>query len=344
MARNSLTNTSASSTQSSSLQYSTSTYSASSNKQVSLTSNTSSVATLASQSLTTEKGITFTPLSYNSTGIQDILNRIPALGNTFSWAGDWAQLGLTNGAPAMLAKIAQSNNLSLIIEAQFFSQSSGQLLRPLDNSTIANYTRMAVSFVQNYHPKYMAFGIEVNILYEKSPSAFDSFVTLYDQTYASVKSVSPNTIVFTIFQLEHMAGMQGGLYGGSNNASAEWSLFGRFNMDAVGFTTYPDLVFKNPNDMPSNFYSQIKVHTSLPIIFTEIGWHAAASPAGWESSPGEQAQFVTNFFGLTAGLNKIMEIWSFLYDQSAPIPFNSMGLLNTNGTARPAWDAWVSGS
>lgn len=291
-----------------------------------------------------DKGITFTPLSYNSSGIQDILNRIPALGSTFSWAGDWAELGLTNGAPAMLAQIAESDNLSMLVEAQFFSQSSGQLLRPLDNGTIANYTSMAVSFAQNYHPKYMAFGIEVNILYEKSPSAFDSFVTLYNQVYASVKSASPDTTVFTIFQLERMEGMQGGLYGGSNNASAEWSLLGKFKMDAVGFTTYPDLVFKNPGDIPSNFYSQIQNYTSLPIVFTEIGWHTAAAPTGWESSPDEQAQFVTNFFSLTAGLNKVLEIWSFLYDQSAPAPFNSMGLLNSNGTTRPAWDAWVNGS
>ena len=290
-----------------------------------------------------QKGITFTPSSYDSSGIQDFLNKIPQLGNTISWAGDWEELGLTDGAPANLAQIAESSNLTIVIEAQFFSQPSGQLLRPLDNATIANYTQMAVSFARTYHPAFMAFGIEVNILYEKSPSSFDSFVSLYNQVYDEVKSASPSTTVFTIFQLERMAGMQGGLYGVSNNASAEWSLLGKFKMDAVGFTTYPDLVFKNPADIPLNFYSQIKNYSSLPVIFTEVGWHSAAAPAGWESSPQEQAQFVSTFFSLTVSLDKVLEIWSFLYDQNAPVPFNSMGLLNSNGTARPAWNAWING-
>lgn len=72
--------------------------------------------------------------------------------------------------------------------------------------------------------------------------------------YDAIKSASPTTTVFTIFQLERMAGMQGGLYGGNNNASTEWSLLAKFKMDAVGFTTYPDLVFKDPTDIPANFY------------------------------------------------------------------------------------------
>ena len=34
-------------------------------------------------------------------------------------------------------------------------------------------------------------------------------------------------------------------------------------------------------------------------------------------------------------------IWSFLYDPDFIEPFRSMGLRRVDGTARPAWDAWI---
>lgn len=305
--------------------------------------SSSSISTSSSCQTSCElKGVTFTPLSYDASGTNDYFQKTSSLG-VASWAGDWEELGVANGAPAQIVQLARSNNLKVMIEAQFFSQSSGNLLRPLDQGTITNYTSMAASFANLYHPEYMAFGIEVNTLYEKSPSDYQTFVSLFNQVYDAVKSASPGTVVFTIFQLERMQGLQGGLYGGNNSATAEWSLIGRFKMDAVGFTTYPDLVFKDPSLIPSNFYTQIQNHTQLPVIFTEVGWHSAAAPSGWESSPQEQSQFVSTFFSLTATLHPEASVWSFLYDQNTVVPFNSMGLIYSNGTARPAWNAWIAG-
>lgn len=312
-------------------------------------STTSETSTSSSSTLTSScqascqlRGVTFTPLSYDASGTNSYFQWASSLG-VVSWAGDWEQLGIANGSPAQIAQLAHSHNLKVMIEAQFFTQSSGQLLRPLDQATVTNYTNMASSFAKLYQPEYMAFGIEINTLYEKSPSDYQTFVSSFNQVYSAVKTASPHTVVFTIFQLERMAGLQGGLYGGSNNATAEWSLIGQFNMDAVGFTTYPDLVFKDPSAIPSDFYTQIENHTSLPVIFTEVGWHSAAEPSGWESSPQEQAQFVSTFFALTATLNPEVSVWSFLYDQNTAVPFNSMGLVDANGTARPAWNAWIAG-
>jgi len=292
----------------------------------------------------TLKGVTLSPIDY-STHFTDFFEKAKQAGSIVSWAGDWNELSNTqSGGPTVVASLASTYNYIPVIEAQFFTQSSGALLRPLDDNTKQSYKNSAIAFADRYKPKYLAIGIEVNILYEKSPADFDNFVRFYSEVYDAVKAASPNTKVFTIFQLEKMKGLSGGLFGGENDpANAQWALLDNFpKSDIIAFTTYPCLIFKNPTEIPENYYSEIKSHTTKPIAFTEIGWHSAASPAGWESSEAEQAEFVVKFFNLTKDLNRELAIWSFLYDQTTIEPFNSMGLRRSDGGAKPAWDDWVN--
>ena len=114
-----------------------------------------------------------------------------------------------------------------------------------------------------------------------------------------------------------------------------------FKTDAVAFTTYPCLVYKDPTDVPDDYYAEIREHTLKPIIFSEIGWHSEGSPAGWESSEAEQAAFIIRYHELTKDLSVEISVWSFVYDQDTIEPFRSMGLLRDDGTSRPAWDSWV---
>ena len=113
-----------------------------------------------------------------------------------------------------------------------------------------------------------------------------------------------------------------------------------FKHDMVGFTTYPDLIYKSPDDMPEEYYSVITEYTSKPLAYTEIGWHSEASPVGWESSPIEQAEYVTRFVDLNEGINVEMMIWSFMYDPQSVEPFRSMGFHDNEGISRPVWNIW----
>lgn len=291
------------------------------------------------------KGLSLSPKSFQQNDFVDFFEKAQQAGSIVSWAGDWNELSNTqSGGPTVVASLATTYSYTPTIEAQFFTQSTGQLLRPLDGSTKQKYKDSTVAFAEKYKPKYMALGIEVNMLYEKSPSDFESFVSFFDDVYDAVKSKSPNTKIFTIFQLEKMKGMNGGLFGGKNDPSkAQWQLLEKFpKSDIIAFTTYPGLIYKDPSEIPQNYYTEIKSHTTKLIAFTEIGWHSAQSPAGWESSYQEQAKFVTTFFDLAEDLNKEFVIWSFMYDQNTIEPFNSMGLRNSDRTARPAWDEWIA--
>jgi hypothetical protein len=294
---------------------------------------------------TFQKGIGLTPKSFQGSDFTDFFAKADQAGESVMWAGDWNELGDTNnGGPKVITELAPTYGYTPLVEAQFFTQSTGELVRPLDNDNKQSYKNSAAAFAEEYKPEYMAFGIEVNILYEKSPEDFEDFVSFYSEVYDAVKQASPNTKVFTIFQLERMKGLHGGLFGGTNDpANTQWVLINRFpKSDIIAFTTYPGLIYKDPSEIPRDYYTEIGSHTSNPIAFTEVGWHSDASPAGWESSEAEQAQFISRFFNLTENLDKEIVIWSFMYDQDTVEPFKSMGLYQSDGTAKQAWDVWVS--
>jgi len=295
---------------------------------------------------TFQKGVTLSPQSFQQGDFTDFFAKAKQAGSIVSWAGDWNELGGANGGPKVVAELASTYGYTAVIETQFFTQSNGKLLRPLDEVTKQSYKSSAVAFAEKYKPKYLALGVEPNMLYEKSPANFDQFTKFYSEVYDAVKAVSPNTKIFTIFQLEKMKGLSGGLFGGVNDPSkAQWQLLDSFpKNDIIAFTTYPGLIYKNPSDIPADYYTEIKSRTSKTVAFTEIGWHSAPSPSGWESSETKQAEFVNRFFTLTENTNTEMAIWTFMYDQNTIEPFNSMGLFRNNGTAKLAWDIWLGSS
>ncbi len=289
------------------------------------------------------KGVSLSPKSFQGDDFTNFFAKAKETGDIISWVGDGYQLGAENAAPEVLMQLSQKYGyIPVVITAFDSSDPSFHLLRSLNNETAKVYQDKVVEFAQKYHPQYLGIGNEINTLYEKSPISFDRFVVLYSDTYDAIKAVSPETKIFPIFQLEKMKGLQGGLFGGDNRkTNAEWSILEKFGKaDLIGFTTYPGLIYKNPLDIPTDHYSEILQYTSKPVIFTEIGWHSAGSPKGWESTEEKQAKFIPVFTALTDKLQKTALIWSFMYDQNTAEPFNSMGLITKTDSNKPAFDAW----
>lgn len=290
------------------------------------------------------RGVTLTPKSFQADDFQAFFVQAKQAGDLVSWAGDWSELANTSsGGPTVVASLASTYGYTPVIEAQFFTQSTGRLLRPLTEATKAGYRAGVVEFVTKFQPEYLGLGIEVNVLAEKSPADFEAFVGFFSEVYDAVKLASPGTKVFTIWQLERMKGLNGGLFGGTNDPDqAQWSLLERFpKSDLIAFTTYPGLIYSQPTDLPTDYYLVIARSTTKPIAFTEIGWHSAGSPAGWESSEAEQAEFIRVFLDRTKDLSPTFILWSFLFDQNTIEPFRSMGLYRSDGGAKAAWNEWV---
>ena len=209
----------------------------------------------------TLKGVSLSPRSFEADDFTDFFDKAKQAGDVVMWAGDWIELGNTGGGGATVtAELALTYNYIPLIEAHFFTQSSGELVRPLDDATKQIYRNSAADFADRYKPEYLVFGIEVNALYEKSPEDFDEFVEFFSEVYDDVKARSPSTKVFTTFQLERIKGLQGGLFGGENDqvSLSQWSLLDRFpKSDLNAFTTYPCLIYKAPSEIPLDYYSEI---------------------------------------------------------------------------------------
>jgi hypothetical protein len=286
------------------------------------------------------KGVSLSPRSHEEFG--EFFVKAAEAGEVVTWAGDWGFLDDGVSAPHVVAALSDQQGLDTIVVVTYFTQGTGELVRPLNESNRQAYIDGAVEFVESYEPSYIGFGIEVNSFWMNSDEGYGDFVGLFEEVYPLVKEASPNTKVFTVFQLERMKGLHGGLFGGVNDDGlSQWGLLDDFpDADIFAFTTYPCLIHNEPSEMPDDYYTEILDHTSKEVLIIESGWFRDG-PEGWESDEGEQAEFVRALFDLTEELDPSVIVWSFLYDQDVEYPFDSMGLLDVDEACLQPWEAWV---
>lgn len=293
----------------------------------------------------TLKGVSLSPKSFESTDFKDFFNQASQTGKVVTWAGDWQELANKNSAAHTVAQLSDTYGYEPVIITSFYTNqvdAPPRLLRPLNDENVENYVNQAADFAEAYKPRYMGLGIEINVIFEESPDQFERFVGLFNQAYDAVKSVSPDTKVFTVWQYERLQGLRGGLFGETTNRDQHhWQLLDRLNKaDLFAFTSYPYLIYKTPGDIPDDYYERIEKQSRKPTAFTEIGWPSRVVATGWDSSPGEQATFIKRFGELTKPLSPRLVIWPFLYDQGAPVPFDSISLFNSDGEPKPGFGAW----
>lgn len=291
---------------------------------------------LAEQSEETLRGVGLSPKSFQPDDFANFYHHAKKL-DVVMWAGDWIDLENEQSAPHVIMELSKQYGYIPVVAVQFFHQRTGQVIRPLDNETLERYKEDAKLFAAKYEPAYLGLGIELNEL--KSEQDLRTFVQLFSETYDAIKSVSPDTQIFTSFQLERMRG-GGGMFGSTN--SPQWNMISLFDKaDLIGFTTYPGLVFQSPSDLSPTYYNDILLNVDKPILFSEVAW-SVTSVGQWISGEDEQAAFARRFFDLAMPTKPRMVIWTHMYDQAYAEPFNGLGLRERDGSERLAWNEWVS--
>lgn len=76
---------------------------------------------------------------------------------------------------------------------------------PRAESAFLNY---AIAVVNYFHPKYLAVGVEVNILLARDPFQWTAYKSLNHFIYVSLKARFPDLTIFPTIQYEHMLGYQ----------------------------------------------------------------------------------------------------------------------------------------
>lgn len=273
------------------------------------------------------KGVSFSPKSLEAADVASFFQKSSQTGKAITGGDEIEKLSQQSSLPNLLAKQASTYHYVPVI-----------LIGLKNIQDAETYKQQLVDFVKSNNIKYLGLGVEANRY-----SDIKQYESSYTILYNAVKSSSPETQIFPVFQYEEMKGLQGGLYGKTNDPSkAEWPLLSEIPSDMIGFTTYPGLIYKDPSEIPSDYYSEISQHTTKPIVFTEIGWFRNPEITGWESSEDEQAQFIKRYFELTKDLDVRLDIWSFLYDPQTSTLFKTMGLLSKDQDSSAALDAWAS--
>ena len=281
-------------------------------------------------------GVSLSPQTYDAAGFTAFLPLVKQAGNALSWGGDWRELEKTESAPWATLELAAQNALTPIIVIGVDTLTE-------DAADLARLESALTNFVKTKRPPYLVIGVEHNFKDNAPSPAFDRYVALFAHLAQTVKQASPQTQVMPALQYEWLLGRQGGLFGGTEDlARTQWDLLARFpEADLLAFTTYPNLAFHDPADIPEDYYTQIQKHTDKPIAFIETGWHSSPLATIWDSSEEEQARFVSLFFRLTDPLSPRIRLWSFLFDQKIKAPFNTMGLHTATGEVKQGWSIWL---
>jgi hypothetical protein len=274
------------------------------------------------------------------------------LGVYTNWTDSPETAGEIPGVVNVAFGLAPRYGFTPLVGLGLYRESSDGGMEPTiawdDPEDVNKFKQVAVAIAQQHQPVYLALGGEVNRYYEHDPAGFEHFVAVYAEVYDAVKSASPETLVFPVFQLEMT---KGGAYlaGGSETRQPQWELLDRFGtrLDLAAFTTYPFLDYGSPADIPEDYYAEIVAHTSRPIALTEIGWPSAplATDPGsaYGGSPEEQAAFVHRFFQLTADTDLALALWAFPHDLGSGSPnvaMDAVSLRHNDGTPKPALAVW----
>jgi hypothetical protein len=201
----------------------------------------------------------------------------------------------------------------------------------------------ALYVVRNYEPEYLALGVEINMLRNRNPEQFEHFVSLYAETYDSVKEARPDTKVFPTFQLEDLEGNLGTVH------PPEWAALDAFRgrMDVLAISTYPYLAdLRTAGDLRPDYYSQLVERFDGEVLIVETGY--ASAPVAAERVVGTEADqdaFLQRILNdaQTYGFSGV--IWRAALDPQYAgagtiAVFRDIGLRKGDGTNKAGWTTW----
>lgn len=251
-------------------------------------------------------------------------------------------------------KLADDNGLALFVAIDPTDPSLGRSelagLPPelrgagfADQRITRAFVAYAAYVAQNYRPAYLGLGVEINTYERHQPEDFGSFVSAYNEAYASVKQLSPDTLVFPIFQFEELQGLLA-LEGGE--ALPQWDLIRLFDgkMDLLAVSSYPSAVFTAADQMPFTYYTQLAAYTNHRVVIAGMGYASSEEgvSAGGEE---EQGKFLTRALDAAQRLSMPLVVWfagqDLTYTGQPPFDrLQHLGLRRQDGSPKAAWLIW----
>lgn len=220
------------------------------------------------------------------------------------------------------------------------------------NETAARLYREVITEVAaTYRPPFLFLGNESDAYFASNPDDYARWVAVYEETYAAVKAVSPETLVGPIFQHEMLAGI-GHLAGHTEQRWGALEAHDLEKVDVLGLTLYPFFAHATPEEIPSDYLAPLLARVGdTPLAITESGWPASAedpfSPP-WVASEEAQVGYVDALDRVLEGVDVRLVTWLYIHpprpgvlSQLEQDLFSSVSLRDETGTRRPVYERFV---
>jgi hypothetical protein len=209
------------------------------------------------------------------------------------------------------------------------------------SENLPDMKRTVTNVLETFDLEYLAFGVEVNrLIPEISEAAFLDFVYAYQEIHDLVKEISPDTKVFTIYQLEYL---KGAAYLSGREFDPQWDTLDYFagKLDLLGLTIYPFLEYQSVSDIPDDYYDDVPNHIQLPIAITEMAW-LSEDVLVVNGSEEDQVEFLLQLLEKTQAWNLEMTLYSFLYEPEGIDLFESAALITNDGKSKEIYSYWLT--
>jgi hypothetical protein len=249
---------------------------------------------------------------------------------------------------SLVVTIDVTNGLARESEAAALVAAHRSITEPAIQRLYRNYVR---ALVEMLHPDYLGLAAETNLVRTIAPrSVYNAVVHMANDAASDIRrSRSASALpLYVSVQVETAWGKLGqqGAYVGIDQDLRDFPF-----VNLLGLSSYPYLGgFKDPDQIPLDYYTRVRGSRALPLMVVEGGWPSASVRGIFSSSAEMQARYIARQSQLLDEARAIgvfqlsftdLDLGSFPKPVPAILPlFATLGLVDSNLEPKPALTTW----
>jgi hypothetical protein len=250
----------------------------------------------------------------------------------------------------LVVTIDVTNGLARDKEADALVKAHRSITEPAVQQLYRDYVQ---TLVEMLHPDYLGLAAETNLIRQIAPRpVYNAVVRMTNDAAADIRrSHSAATLpLYVSVQVETAWGRLGMVehrtYVGIDQDIRDFPF-----INVLGLSSYPYLGgFKQPEDIPLDYYTRVRGARSLPVMVVEGGWATGSVGGVFSTSNEMQARYIARQ-SLLLDEAKAIGVFQLSFTDldlrtwPKPLPsilvlFMSLGLVDANLDPKPALKVW----
>jgi hypothetical protein len=250
----------------------------------------------------------------------------------------------------LVVTIDVTNGLAREKEADALVKAHRSIAEPAVQQLYRNYVR---TLVEMLHPDYLGLAAETNLIRQIAPRpVYDAVVKMTNDAASDIRR-SRSAAALPLYVSVQVETAWGRLGIGENRSyvGIDQDVRDFPFMNVLGLSSYPFLGgFKQPEDIPLDYYTRVKGTQKLPLMVVEGGWPTVSVGGVFSTSTEMQARYIARQ-SLVLDEAKAIGVFQLSFTDldlrawPKPVPailvlFMTLGLVDANLEAKPALKTW----